>query len=101
MKKYFENLYSCNARCNAEELVSYRTPLVRIEKVGDVYRAGVYRYPTNTSAQHLRKYVKWLKEKGYKSQAYAVECALDFGVKNKLRYVVGYFNCVDGTVEAK
>lgn len=82
-------LYKCTAWIKQQDnriiLQSYNTIVAQIEKAGDTHTISIYRYPSTTTAQHLRKFQKWL----YNNVDIEIYCnyefLLDVAVKYKKR----------------
>ena len=86
-----KKLYFCNATCDNEKLYSYGVNLVKFITLGyGSLMVTVWRYPTMTSQQHLRKYAKWLAENGENVKSALLTACLNEGVKQGQRYIQGY-----------
>lgn len=95
-----KKLYYCNATCDNERLYSYGLNVVKFITLGyGSLMVWVYRYPSMTTAQHLRKYAKWLEEQGEKDKSALLTACLDTAVKKKERYAQGYLTNCEITVE--
>ena len=86
MKK--ERLYYCNAHIeyrNKEQivLISYNTPVAIIDKQRDLI--AIYRYKSTTTAQHLRKFQKWIYYNMPFEYYQRFRDLLNLGVKQKAR----------------
>jgi hypothetical protein len=94
-------LYYCNATCDENQLISYATPLVELFTSRDtnMLHVGLYRFPSSTSAQHLRKYVKWLREHNENAKATLLAYALDTAVAKHIRHCEAWLNLETGELE--
>ena len=85
-------LYHCTAWIKEEDnriiLESYGTDVAQIRKESDGHIIKIYRYPSATTAQHLRKFQKWLSD----NVEFEIYCdykfLLDKAVKYKKRLAV-------------
>lgn len=85
-------LYKCTAWIKQQDnriiLQSYNTIVAQIIKESDGHTISIYRYPSATTAQHLRKFQKWL----YNNFDFEIYCNYKFllntAVKNKKRLAV-------------
>lgn len=77
-------LYNCNATCSARDLFSYNTRIFW----DDVSYYILYIYPSNTSKMHIRKYIQWLHDNNYDTQADIVRHMYNVGIKAKKHFVV-------------
>ena len=86
-----KKLYSCNATCDNNQMYSYNTKLVEFITMpyGSIC-VSVWRYPSMTSQQHLRKYAQWLAEKGETQKSALLTACLNESVKQKKREIMGY-----------
>lgn len=82
-----KKLYSCKAYASVDGMISYSTPLVSFETYNNGFEVRVYRYPSSTSNQHLRKYVQWLREQGHEDRAVTLRACLDYSIAHKEKYV--------------
>ena len=94
-----KRLYYCNATCDRARLDSYGLNLVKFRTFNGGIAVHVYRYPSMTSAQHLRKYAQWLAEVGESIKSSLLTACLDAGVKNKVRHLEG--TVIDGEIEVE
>ena len=86
-----KKLYYCNATCDNERLYSYGLNVVKFITLGyGSLMVWVYRYPSMTTAQHLRKYAKWLADNGEKVKSALLTACLNEGVKKGQRHIQGY-----------
>lgn len=89
-------LYNCTAwiKENGNRIIlqSYSTKVAQIVKEGDGHIISIYRYPSTTTAQHLRKFQKWL----YDNIDFEIYCnykfLLDVAAKYKKRLAVYAIN---------
>ena len=77
-------LFKCNAQATAVSLISYDTKLFWVDYPYYI----LYLYPSSTSKAHIRKYVKWLRDREYYIHAELVDNMYNIGLKYKKRYVV-------------
>jgi hypothetical protein len=94
-------LYYCNAKCDEQTLVSYHTLLIKFYFDPDTNSTECYgnRFPSSTSAQHLRKYVHWLEENGYYENAILLNYALNTAIAKHIRYFKATYNAHTGELK--
>ena len=89
-------LYHCTAwiKENDDKIVlqSHNTIVAQIVKEENSHIISIYRYPSNTTAQHLRKFQKWIHD----NVDFEIYCdykfLLDTAVKYKKRLAVYVIN---------
>lgn len=91
MKK--ERLYYCNAYIEYRYkgqvvLISYNTPVAIIDEHRDLI--AIYRYNSATTAQHLRKFQRWLYYNMPFEYYQRFRDLLNLGVKQKARVCFDY-----------
>lgn len=64
-----KRLYSCSARYDSSQLISYSTLLYQCT----THKHFLYVYRSNTSMSHIRKFIKKLREDGLRDRANDVE----------------------------
>jgi hypothetical protein len=94
-------LYTCTAQCDENTLISYNTKLVNINRNEDRVEINIYRYPSATSAQHLRKYTNWLREHNEGLVADVYNLALNDMVANHKRFATATFDYHTGEISVE
>lgn len=93
-----KRLYHCTAEIDKSGVISYSTKVVDIQEFNQFTDMLIYRYPSNTTAQHLRKAVRWFAEHNEQRLSVMLKMGLDYGVKHKVRELtVRYWT--DGTID--
>lgn len=100
MKKYNKldcpvQLYNCKATVSKKGLVSYNTQIVELNNEN----ITMHLVHTNTTMQHVRKYIKYLKEQRQNDIANKVEALYRACIDHKAQYAK--YNGIDGTFEVE
>lgn len=88
----FTRLYTCMSWIIEHDdriiLISYNTIVAQIVKENNKCIISIYRYPSATTAQHLRKFQKWLHDNVDFNIYCEYKFLLDVAVKNKKRLAI-------------
>ena len=88
-----KRLYHCTAWYDGNGLQSYNRRIITIERKETDCKITLYNYRSNTTLQHIRKYIHLLETEGKFALSYRIQKLYDIAKKYKNnRFIVSDFD---------